>query len=360
MYSDILSLFDHKAHQDTFRVLLDLFLEAKGRPLPAGAVVKSPSALSRFLNHYSWNTRAFVRALRQHAHHVLLDFWRSNPHQRPRLELLVDLTSLDKTGDFPLLDDWMHVYNGVHGAHLVVLYLCCGPLKLPWAVQVWRGKGTPAPPLLALKLLRTVPAALLRGGRRPCVHADGGFESAVFIHGVLDLGLDLVVGVRKSRALTDGRHVADLTTRGTRATPKGLRQAMTISWVWLYRNAEPEQRFVMSNRTLGGVHLARIGKRRWKVEAFFKTIKGRFGLERFAQSRKQGAFRFWCFSALAFLLCHLADLDLPPKAPGEWPDWGERARDVRFTLLADVRRAALLFELAQLDAVHNALLAPSP
>ncbi|WP_052326889.1 transposase [Deinococcus peraridilitoris] len=135
---------------------------------------------------------------------------------------------------------------------------------------------------------------------------------------------------------------------------------MTVSWVWLYRNAVPEQRFVMTNRVLGGVHLARIGKRRWKIEAFFKTIKGRFGLERFAQSRKQGAFCFWCLSTLAFLLCHLADLDLPSNVPGAWPDWGERALGVRLTLLADVRRAALLLELARLDAVQNALLAASP
>ncbi|WP_052326888.1 hypothetical protein [Deinococcus peraridilitoris] len=115
----------------------------------------------------------------------------------------------------------MHVYNGVHGVHLVVLYLCCGPLKLPWAVQVWRGKGTPSSPLLALKLLRTVPASLLRSGRRPCVHADGGFECAAFIHGVLDLGLDVVVGVRCTRALLDGRRVKDVSVRGDRVRLRG-------------------------------------------------------------------------------------------------------------------------------------------
>ena len=38
----------------------------------------------------------------------------------------------------------------------------------------------------------------------------------------------------------------------------------------------------MSNLNLGGKYLARVGKRQWRIEAFFKTIKGRFGLERFA------------------------------------------------------------------------------
>ena len=45
----------------------------------------------------------------------------------------------------------------------------------------------------------------------------------------------------------------------------------------------------MSNLDLGGKYLARVGKRRWRIEAFFKTIKGRFGLERFAQHSKRAS-----------------------------------------------------------------------
>ncbi|RJF73383.1 hypothetical protein D3875_19360 [Deinococcus cavernae] len=93
----------------------------------------------------------------------------------------MDLTSLEKTGKFAELADWVHTFNSVHGVHLVVLYLCCGELRLPWAFQVWRGKGTPSPAQLALKLLRTIPAALLAGKQRPRLHADGGFESTEFI-----------------------------------------------------------------------------------------------------------------------------------------------------------------------------------
>jgi IS4 transposase len=39
-----------------------------------------------------------------------------------------------------------------------------------------------------------------------------------------------------------------------------------------------------------------MGKRRWRIEVFFKTIKGRFGLERFAQHSKKGVLRWWCQS----------------------------------------------------------------
>nr|WP_232337937.1 transposase [Deinococcus arboris] len=193
------------------------------------------------------------------------------------------MTRLEKSGKFSELASWMHTYHSVRGVPLVVLYVCCGTLQLPWAFQVWRGKGTPSPAQLALNLLRTVPQELLAGKRRPRLHADGGFERADFIQGVLARGLDIVIDVRCTRRLPDGRQVRDLMVRGSLVQPKGLHQTMYISWVWLYRDKEPEQRFVMSNLNLGGVDLARLGKRRWRIEAFFKTIKGRFGLERFAQ-----------------------------------------------------------------------------
>ncbi|WP_415791848.1 transposase, partial [Deinococcus saxicola] len=357
LYSDILPCFSRRQHRESFEVFLDLLLDGSGRPLPERATVKSPSALSRFLNHATWNTRQLCRVMRQHAFQTLQDRWRQQPHQRPRLELLVDLTSLEKTGKFAELADWMHTYHSVHGVHLVVLYLCCGELRLPWAFQVWRGKGTPSPAQLALKLLRTVPSALLLVKRRSRLHADGGFESTEFIQGVLGRGLDIVVGVRCNRKLEDGRQMRDLMVRGSLVKPCGLDQAMCVSWVWLYRNKEPEQRFVMSNLDLGGKYLARVGKRRWRIEAFFKTVKGRFGLERFAQHSKQGVLRWWCLSGLAFLLCHLQDLDLPLRLPHTWPDWGNLARIVRFSFVPDVHRRALQLELDALDAFQHASLA---
>ncbi|BDP41220.1 hypothetical protein DAETH_11890 [Deinococcus aetherius] len=149
LYSDILPCFSRKQHRESFEVFLDLLLDGSGQPLPERATVKSPAALSRFLNHAAWNTWQLCRVLRQHAQETLQDFWRQQPHQRPRLELLVDLTSLDKTGKFALLADWVHIFNSIHGVHLVVL-LCCGELRLPWAFQVWRGKGSPSPAQLAL------------------------------------------------------------------------------------------------------------------------------------------------------------------------------------------------------------------
>ncbi len=199
LYSDILTCFSRSQHRASFKVFLDLLLDGSGRSLPVRATVKSPAAISRFLNHAAWNNRQFCRVMRQHALQLLRSGWRIRPHQRPRLDLLIDLTSLEKSGKFADLADWMHTFNSVHGVHLMVLYLCCGQLRLPWAVQVWRGKGTPSPAQLALKLLRTVPPVLLSGKRRPRLHADGGVESIEFIQGVLAHGLNIVVGVRFTR-----------------------------------------------------------------------------------------------------------------------------------------------------------------
>ncbi|BDP44265.1 hypothetical protein DAETH_42340 (plasmid) [Deinococcus aetherius] len=115
----------------------------------------------------------------------------------------------------------------------------------------------------------------------------------------------------------------------------------------------------MLNHDLGGKYLARVGKRRWLTLAFFKTVKGRFGLERFAQHSKQGVMRWWCLSGAAFLLCPLQDLDLPEGGVTMWPDGGELARTVRFSFVPDVRRQALQLELDALDAFQHALLVPS-
>lgn len=149
-------------------------------------------------------------------------------------------------------------------------------------------------------------------------------------------------------------------TRGYRAQLQGLKPTMYVSWVWLYRNKEPEQRFVMSNINLGGKYLARVGKRRWRIEGFFKTIKGRSGLERFAQHSKKGVTRWWCLSGLAYLFCHLTDQDVPSRPPETWPGWGELARTIRFSFVPEVRRRALHLELDVLGAFQHALSAPSP
>ena len=50
--------------QDTRESLLGLFLSSQGNCLPHHCQTKSESAISRFLNHYNWSTRAVIRTIR--------------------------------------------------------------------------------------------------------------------------------------------------------------------------------------------------------------------------------------------------------------------------------------------------------
>lgn len=60
----LLNLMPSSYQRDNLQVMLGLFLEAQGHPLLQFAQAKSPSALSRFLNAYSWSTRGVIRAAR--------------------------------------------------------------------------------------------------------------------------------------------------------------------------------------------------------------------------------------------------------------------------------------------------------
>jgi hypothetical protein len=59
--------------------------------------------------------------------------------RRPTLEILIDLISLEKTGEFPELST--SFFNGVYGLHLVVLYVIIDQQRFPWAIRIWRGAG---------------------------------------------------------------------------------------------------------------------------------------------------------------------------------------------------------------------------
>lgn len=132
--------------------------EAQGHPLPAHCQTKSASALSRFLNINPWSTRKMIRLVRYYIlKQVLSD---CKPGRKPFLQVIIDLTTLEKAGKFPEYSHLISVYNSHRGLHLVVLYLVIGRWRIPWDFRVWRGKGTPSPAQLGLKLVRHLPKAL--------------------------------------------------------------------------------------------------------------------------------------------------------------------------------------------------------
>jgi hypothetical protein len=88
----LLSLMPSQYQRDNLEAMLGLFLEAQGRPLPQHSKTKSASALSRFLNIYSWSTRKLIRTTREYVLQQLLSHRPKG--RRPMLQVLIDLTTL--------------------------------------------------------------------------------------------------------------------------------------------------------------------------------------------------------------------------------------------------------------------------
>jgi hypothetical protein len=333
VFNTIQTLFATHHQRGSFNALIAAFLEADGNPRPEHAPVKSPSAFSRFLNQYDWNARAIIRAIRIA---ILTQIWAvytQRKGRRPILEIMVDLTTLEKTGVFPNLE--IHQLKDKIGLHLVVLYVILGVHRFPWAFTVWRGKDATSPAQLALRLLRCIPAFWCqRFDVR--VLADSGFDSDDFIDGVHALGLHGVIGSRANRVIGPGKHLSDLICKGSEVQFRTCKTPVFASWFKLKRaRKEHVWRYVISTRRADGETIKRWGKRRWRIEAFFKTMKFRFGLDQFGQRTTRGAFRFIVLGLLAFVLAFWEALENVT----DWAllDWALVARGAADVLVPEIQ-----------------------
>jgi Transposase DDE domain len=338
----LLCLMPSAYQKASLQALLGLFLDAQGHALPAHTSVKSASSLSRFLNHYSWSTRRVIRTTRQA---ILQQIASHQPHAKRPIRILIDLTTLQKSGKFRHLstptvnpdqpDPWVRLLNGKRGLHLVVLYLVVGNWRVPWSFRVWRGKGYASPSQLGCKLLATVPKGLLNG-RVVLVQADTEFGTVEFLNAVRSRSWRPVVGLRSNRTLQDGCCLKDLyrhAKRGRQVYLKDIDYPLTVSWFWLKRaDGKRELRFVASTYPYSGAYLVQLGRKRWAIEGFFKTAKHQFGLHCFGQSTKLGVYRWLILSLIAYLLAHWIDQwSLPPVL-----DWKIASRLALETLLASI------------------------
>jgi hypothetical protein len=355
----LLCLMPSEYQKASLKALLGLFLDAQGHPLPQQTQIKSASSLSRFLNHYLWPTRAVIRTTRQT---MLQQVVGHRLRQDLPLRVVIDLTSLEKCGKFFQLstptedsehpDLWVRVLNGKRGLHLVVLYLEVGEWRLPWSFRVWRGKGDASPSQLACKLLAQVPSALSQT-RTVIVLADTEFGTVDFLAAVKQRSWRAVVGMRCNRKLVDGRSLKQLYRSGKRGQQvylEGISYPLTVSWFWLKRaDSKRELRFVVSTHPYSGVYLVRLGRRRWAIEGFFKTIKHRFGIHRFGQSTKLGVYRWLILAWLGYLLAHWMDQwSLPPVL-----NW-KAASDLALKMLFP---SIIWFQLLKLIRCHTEIAA---
>ena len=329
----------------SFDSILALFLEATGTIRLRKSKGKSASSLSRYLNHYSWNTRKLWATIRRYQLETLLGV---KGRGRPHLQVIVDLTSIEKRGEFPELEDYMHTLNSVHGVHLVMVYLVIGKHRIPWNMRLWRGAGTKSPADLALKMIKQLPD-ILKKQHRIIVLADGAYDGKDFLEGIKSQGHVAVVSMRSNRKLDDGRYLRDI--RGTEEVqPSNLDFPV---WATRFRlkgikGSKGQWRHVISTEQLSCKMIQRWGKRRWSIEAFFKTIKHRFGLHCFAQSTLIGVYRWFLFSFLAFILA--AHVLVLQPTNYSWPDWQALSSLAMQYFLPDFLKLSLL---GQLHHIHQ-------
>lgn len=58
--------------------------------------------------------------------------------------------------------------------------------RVPWSFRVWRGKDTPSPALLGLKLVKRLPHALTKR-YQVMILVDTAFGTIDFLHGIRNM-----------------------------------------------------------------------------------------------------------------------------------------------------------------------------
>ncbi len=136
--------------------------------------------------------------------------------------------------------------------------------------------------------------------------------------------------------------------RGERVFLDGLEVPVYVAAYWLNRDGDRQKRFVLCTRALSPEHIVRWGKRRWSIEGFFKTVKGRFSLDRFGQGSRLGVYRYLLLSLIAYLLAHWGHLSQGREG---LPRWGAAAQAILEAVLPQTVIEGLLAEIEQRSAL---------
>jgi len=325
----LLQLMPSPHMRASLQCLLALFL-ASPRPRATQAKTKSEASLSRFLNRYGWPTRKAIQTTRQRICRVIDSYLASHRGRLPIVYAVVDLTCLEKTGKYKDLAGLVRTYNGKRGVHVALLYLAIGPFRVPWSFRVYRGQGTATPTELALALLRQIPQAWCARFKIR-VLADAGFSTTELIPNAQKLGFEVIMSVRCNRRLADGSSIQQVAQRGQVVSLKDLDIPVAVSWFWRRQeeSGAREQHFIVATEALSGPYLVRLGKRRWAIEACFKTLKHQFGWDCFGQGTLKGMYRWWILAFISYLLTHWHCLD-SQQTTLDWQQAAHQAREQFF------------------------------
>lgn len=138
------------------------------------------------------------------------------------------------------------------------------------------------------------------------VLADPEFGTVEFLKAGQKRRWRAVVGMRCTRLMENGKPLKSLcrqAKRGQQVRLVGMDAPLTVSWFWLKRSdAKRELRFIVSTYPYSGIYLVRLGRQRWAIEDFFKTIKHCFGLHCFGQKTRLETYRWLMLSLITDLL----------------------------------------------------------
>ena len=183
---------------------------------------------------------------------------------------------------------------------------------------------------------------------------DAGITSQEFMAGICSLKFDAIVAIRKDRLLANGQHFNTIKRRGQIIPIKDWEKPVYLSWFWLKRKDKLQKRFVISTKSLAGKRISQLGKRRWKIEGFFKTAKHRFGLDRFGQQTLLGIYRWLILSLISFILTHWNDLSNGKNQ--QRLDWGQAAKEALEILLPQLLVNPLFFKIEQSQAIARKII----
>lgn len=189
--------------------------------------------------------------------------------------------------------------------------------------------------------------------------ADAGFCSKAFIAGIVHLGLAVSVTIPANRVTAAGKHIRQVKRQGEAIKLPGLPEIpLWVYRIWLSNSEDGarEKRSVVSTLNADPYTIRANGRKRWRIEAFFKTLKSRFGLHRSGQYTKRGMLRYCCLCFLTYVLCHLHTLEEPSTASNGWPDWRAVAQQVGRKYCSLVRLSELRKEISAIEAVLNSVL----
>ena len=337
-----LALLPSKTIKKTFKKALHHNLKADGKPRPQHCKTTSPTTLSRFFNNLSWNTKAVTRAIQTTIVELIKKAYKHTRGVGQVIKARLDLTTLEKTGNFPSLP--ISVFNAVKGLHIIVLYISVGTESYPFSYAIWKGKGCATLTQLSLALLKSLKRVLPENHRIRAL-ADTAFGTTQFLETCFKHGIHAVTGMTYDRTTKQGFQLRELSSRGVMVHLKDCTVPVWVSWFKLeLHGGEFEWRYVVSTKAGDGLTIIKWGRSRWAIEAFFKAMKARFGVDQFGQQTLLGTIRFLLLAFLAFVLTNISRVDKTIL-----PDWKSLALETQKSLFAVLEWGVLERERFELE-----------